>query len=212
MADKPPLSTTWFYPPVSYWMGRYRPDEIAALEEIGAAIRAARLRIPMSQRRLAQLCGLHQSNISRLEAGKAPTVRIARLARIIIVMQARLVLEPGSRRADTSRALLSDLHPSDSSAETGEPRALMRPRRITWATHCSQSPTAEPRALMRPRRITNEAFAGSARTGAWSLQSPEYRLKITAPLWPPSPMLFDSAWRMVIGVGSVTTHRSHSGS
>ena len=27
----------------------------------------------------------------------------------------------------------------------------------------------------------------------WASQSPSYRLKMTAPLWPPRPMLFDSA-------------------
>jgi transcriptional regulator with XRE-family HTH domain len=78
---------------MAYWMERYSAAEIAALEQIGAAIRAARLRIPWSQHALARRCGLSQSSISRLEAGKAPTVRVARLARILVVLEARLVIE-----------------------------------------------------------------------------------------------------------------------
>jgi transcriptional regulator with XRE-family HTH domain len=42
---------------------------------------------------LARRCGLSQSSISRLEAGKAPTVRVARLARILVALEAKLVIE-----------------------------------------------------------------------------------------------------------------------
>jgi transcriptional regulator with XRE-family HTH domain len=78
---------------MTYPMERYSPVELDALAQIGGAIRTARLRIPWSQHALASRCGLSQSTISRLEAGKAPTVRIGRLAGILIVLRARLVIE-----------------------------------------------------------------------------------------------------------------------
>jgi transcriptional regulator with XRE-family HTH domain len=78
---------------MAYWMERYSETELAALAQIGGAIRVARLRIPWSQHALARRCGLSQSSISRLEAGKAPTVRVARLARVLVVLEARLVIE-----------------------------------------------------------------------------------------------------------------------
>ena len=78
---------------MAYWMERYSDTELDALAEIGAAIRTARRRIPWSQHELARRCGVSQSSISRLEAGKAPTVRVARLARILIALEASLVIE-----------------------------------------------------------------------------------------------------------------------
>jgi transcriptional regulator with XRE-family HTH domain len=78
---------------MAYWRERYSETELAALAQIGGAIRVARLRIPWSQHALARRCGLSQSSISRLEAGKAPTVRVARLARVLVVLEARLVIE-----------------------------------------------------------------------------------------------------------------------
>ena len=78
---------------MTYWMERYSPAELAALEAIGGAIRAARLRVPWSQHTLARRCGLSQSSISRLEAGKAPTVRVSRLAHVLMALDARLVIE-----------------------------------------------------------------------------------------------------------------------
>jgi transcriptional regulator with XRE-family HTH domain len=78
---------------MAYWMERYSAAELAALAQIGAALRVARLRIPWSQHALARRCGLSQSSISRLEAGKAPTVRVARLARVLVALEARLVIE-----------------------------------------------------------------------------------------------------------------------
>jgi transcriptional regulator with XRE-family HTH domain len=78
---------------MTYQMDRYGPTELDALAQIGGAIRLARRRIPWSQHDLARRCGLSQSTISRLEAGKAPTVRVARLAWILIVLRARLVIE-----------------------------------------------------------------------------------------------------------------------
>ena len=74
-------------------MEHYSDTELDALAQIGAAIRTARVRIPWSQHELARRCDLSQSSISRLEAGKAPTVRVARLARILVALEARLVIE-----------------------------------------------------------------------------------------------------------------------
>src|SRR5262249_50494875 len=42
-------------------------------------------------------------------------------------------------------------------------------------------------------RGAHPANAVQRRPGATAAQSPSYRLKITAPLWPPRPMLLDSA-------------------
>jgi transcriptional regulator with XRE-family HTH domain len=94
---------------MAYWLERYSAAEIGALEQIGAAIRTARLRIPWSQHALARRCGLSQSSISRLESGKAPTVRVARLARILVVLEARMVIEilpPGTPARPTTPAQL----------------------------------------------------------------------------------------------------------
>jgi DNA-binding Xre family transcriptional regulator len=87
------VSDVRFHADMTYRMERYSPTELDALAQIGGAIRVARLRIPWSQHALARRCGISQSTISRLEAGKAPTVRVARLAWILIVLRARLVIE-----------------------------------------------------------------------------------------------------------------------
>jgi transcriptional regulator with XRE-family HTH domain len=78
---------------MAYWVERYSAAELDALEQIGSAIREARRRVAWSQRTLADRCGLSQSSISRLECGKAPTLRVSRLAHILMVLRARLVIE-----------------------------------------------------------------------------------------------------------------------
>jgi transcriptional regulator with XRE-family HTH domain len=78
---------------MSYWMERYSEAELDALAQIGNAIREARRGLAWSQRTLADRSGLSQSSISRLETGKAPTVRVSRLAHILIVLRARLIIE-----------------------------------------------------------------------------------------------------------------------
>jgi transcriptional regulator with XRE-family HTH domain len=62
-------------------MERYNDGELAALEQIGLAIRRVRLSLGWTQRMLGDRCGLSQSSISRIEAGLAPTLRLSRLAR-----------------------------------------------------------------------------------------------------------------------------------
>jgi len=78
---------------MTYRVDRYSDGELDALAQIGSAIREARRRLAWSQRTLAHRSGLSQSSISRLEAGKAPTVRVSRLAHILIVLRARLIIE-----------------------------------------------------------------------------------------------------------------------
>lgn len=58
----------------------------------GAAMRAARLGISMSQRGLAWRSGLDQGSISRLEAGRTPYMSLVRLARISIASEGRIPL------------------------------------------------------------------------------------------------------------------------
>jgi transcriptional regulator with XRE-family HTH domain len=77
---------------VAYSLEHGNPVDVRALAQIGSAMRTARRRLAWSQRRLAWRCGVSQSTISRLEAGKAPTTHLVRLARILIALDAELFI------------------------------------------------------------------------------------------------------------------------
>jgi transcriptional regulator with XRE-family HTH domain len=53
---------------------------------IGDSIREARRRAGLSQRALAERCGIHQSVISRLENGQMPNLRWWRFAALVAVL------------------------------------------------------------------------------------------------------------------------------
>jgi transcriptional regulator with XRE-family HTH domain len=76
---------------MSHTLGGLDPGTTAALEELGAGIRYLRHQQLLTQRVLAERCGLSQSTISRLERGLAPGLRVAWLARLF----AGLERDPG---------------------------------------------------------------------------------------------------------------------
>jgi transcriptional regulator with XRE-family HTH domain len=78
---------------VAYSLEHGNPADLEGSAQIGAAIRTARRQLAWSQRRLAWRSGVSQSTISRLEAGKAPTSHLVRLADILIALEADLVIE-----------------------------------------------------------------------------------------------------------------------
>ena len=65
-----------------------RNDELAdlGLIAIGRAVQSSRQAAGLSQRRLANACGIDQGSISRLERGLLPGIRIARVARLIATL------------------------------------------------------------------------------------------------------------------------------
>jgi transcriptional regulator with XRE-family HTH domain len=94
---------------MSHTLGGLDPGTIAALEELGAGIRYLRQQQLLTQRVLAERCGLSQSTISRLENGLAPGVRVAWLARLF----AALERDPGwagNRPWDVQTAELDPAH------------------------------------------------------------------------------------------------------
>ena len=82
---------------MSHTIGRLDPATEWALEELGEALRRLRWHQGLSQRVIAERCGLSQSTISRIETGKAPGVRLAWLARIFAGYN-RDAGPPGARR------------------------------------------------------------------------------------------------------------------
>jgi transcriptional regulator with XRE-family HTH domain len=66
---------------------------VEALRETGRAIRRLRSAEGLTQRALADRCGLSQSTISRLERGLTPGLRLAWLARLFVALHR----EPGAR-------------------------------------------------------------------------------------------------------------------
>ena len=79
------------YVPASYPRPRrdqpgYPNVAFEGMVTIGNSVREARRRAVLSQRQLAQLCGLDQSVISRLENGKLPNLRWWRFAGLVAVL------------------------------------------------------------------------------------------------------------------------------
>ena len=64
---------------------------------LGMVLRELRGERGLSQRALADRCGLSQSTISRLEAGKADGVRIAWVARLLAGLDNRVRIAPDDR-------------------------------------------------------------------------------------------------------------------
>jgi transcriptional regulator with XRE-family HTH domain len=61
----------------------YRTDDgHAALQRLGSDIRRARYRVGLSQAALAELVGVHQTTILRLEYGRMPDSRLIIYARV----------------------------------------------------------------------------------------------------------------------------------
>jgi DNA-binding XRE family transcriptional regulator len=61
----------------------YPPMARVGMVALGASVLAARRRAGLTQRALAERCGLHQSVISRLENGLLPNLRWWRFAMLV---------------------------------------------------------------------------------------------------------------------------------
>jgi predicted transcriptional regulator len=70
------------------------PVTLRGLAIIGQAIYEARRRAGLTQRRLAEICGLHQSTISRLETGRLNGIRLKKLALIVAALESLSVIAP----------------------------------------------------------------------------------------------------------------------
>jgi transcriptional regulator with XRE-family HTH domain len=69
----------------------------SALVVFGAALRSGRVGAGLTQRRLAELTGVDQSRISRLERGQIPGMRVDRVAQIVVVLGLHLDCRPARR-------------------------------------------------------------------------------------------------------------------
>ena len=70
------------------------PSRLRGLEIIGRALYEARRRAGLTQRRLAYICGVHQSTISRLERGRLNGIRLKKLALIVAALESLSVVDP----------------------------------------------------------------------------------------------------------------------
>jgi len=67
---------------------------LRGLQIIGRALFEARRRAGLTQRRLADVCGVHQSTISRLERGRLNGIRLKKLALIVAALDSLSVVDP----------------------------------------------------------------------------------------------------------------------
>ncbi len=67
---------------------------LRGLQIIGRALYEARRRAGLTQRRLAYICGVHQSTISRLERGRLNGIRLKKLALIVAALESLSVVDP----------------------------------------------------------------------------------------------------------------------
>jgi len=95
-------------------MHRWEPppddDVDFGLRLIGDRLALGRRRLGISQAALARLAGLHQSTISRLEAGKLMSIQFRRLGLLEATLAGRVVLRPQERVYEVRHAaFLRDL-------------------------------------------------------------------------------------------------------
>jgi transcriptional regulator with XRE-family HTH domain len=84
------MSDVRFDRPMSHEIGRLDGPTREALVVLGAVLRELRGERGLSQRALADRCGLSQATISRLESGKAEGVRVAWIARLLAGLDAQV--------------------------------------------------------------------------------------------------------------------------
>jgi len=82
---------------MSHGLGEIDPATRSALELLGGVLRDLRNERLLSQRALADRCGLSQSTISRLECGLATGVRVAWVARLLAGLDDEVPLRPDRR-------------------------------------------------------------------------------------------------------------------
>jgi ribosome-binding protein aMBF1 (putative translation factor) len=80
-----------------------RRAELAAQLRTGIALRDAREGVALTQTELANLMGIAQSAISRIEAGRT-NISLAMLRRISLALGVELVVEVGNHRAVVTSA------------------------------------------------------------------------------------------------------------
>jgi len=80
-----------------------RRAELVAQLRMGIALRDAREGVGLTQTELANLMGIAQSAISRIEAGRT-NISLAMLRRISLALGVELVVEVGSHRAVVTSA------------------------------------------------------------------------------------------------------------
>ena len=128
------------------------PREVQGLRLLGDQLRRARLGNGWSQRRLERMSGVDQTTISRLENGKLPSLR---LARIVDLMQALSGTWSIFDSADDMRASVAALDDSGRDPPRPVPSRLM-PR--------TASPDRTPgRALGERPHHTRDANDGIAK-------------------------------------------------
>jgi transcriptional regulator with XRE-family HTH domain len=66
------------------------PDQAYGLRALGAIVRQSRRDAGISQRTLAEVVGVHQSVISRLETGKLDGLRLRNLGAVIAALDGRV--------------------------------------------------------------------------------------------------------------------------
>ncbi len=203
----------------------------SALQLVGRAARQSRHRLGWTQRELAARVRLSQSTISRIEHGRNRTLKLSKFARLMVVLE--WVGTPESRAlAVEARDPIRPEYAEHRLAQEVGPRGHddLEARFREWMRQAESyrgPPThraangiekaGAPQAAER-RRVPNRAANGigcrqrlAGRRGRLP-QSPSYRATMMAALWPPRPMLFESAARTRISTASVGTHRSQSGS
>jgi transcriptional regulator with XRE-family HTH domain len=82
-----------------------RPDEAYGLLALGHVIRRARRDVGVSQHTLAEVVGVDQSVISRLENGKLTGIRLPRLGAIVAALDGYVEFWIGYRALPASRRL-----------------------------------------------------------------------------------------------------------
>jgi transcriptional regulator with XRE-family HTH domain len=82
---------------MSHSIGRIDEPTREALMVLGEVLRELRAERGLSQRALADRCGLSQSTISRLETGKAEGVRAAWIARLLAGLDTHVRRDPDDR-------------------------------------------------------------------------------------------------------------------
>ena len=68
------------------------PATAAMLRRIGAQLKEARQLRMLTQGTVAAAVGVHQSSISRVENGRATTMKLRRLARLLAVLDADITI------------------------------------------------------------------------------------------------------------------------
>ena len=88
-------SDGWFDELMPYRSPEKLPADIAdAAVAFGTLMRSIRGGLGLTQRRLAERCGVSQTTISRFERGRAPTMRFELVLKILVALRVELAVRP----------------------------------------------------------------------------------------------------------------------